>query len=121
LPFSDPELYLQHILENIAHVEEFTAGMDFATYHADFKTKSATERQIQILSEAASRLGDQSQVLAPEVDWRSIRGMGNRLRHGYDFIDDEKVWSTIQFDLPPLRDAVTAALLRMKGQGTREP
>ncbi len=120
MPFNDPELYLEHMLKSIGHVQEFTAGMDFATYQADLKTKSATERQIQILSEAASRLGDRAQVLAPEVDWRSIRGMGNRLRHGYDFIDDEKVWSTIQLDLPPLRDAVTAAILRMKDQGTRE-
>ena len=120
MPFNDPELYLEHILESIAHVGEFTVGMDFAAYQSDLKTKSATERQIQILSEAASRLGDQAQVLAPEVDWRSIRGMGNRLRHGYDFINDEKVWSTIQFDLPPLQDAVTAALLRMQSQGTRE-
>ncbi len=121
MPFSDPELYLQHVLESIAHVGEFTAGMDFATYQADLKTKSATERQIQILSEAASRLGEQAQVLAPEVDWRSIRGMGNRLRHGYDFISDEIIWRTIQFDLPPLRDAVTEALLRISSQGTREP
>ncbi len=120
MPFNDPELYLQHVLKSIAHVEEFTLGMDFATYQADLKTRSATERQIQIISEAAFRLGDRAQVLAPEVDWRSIRGMGNRLRHGYDFIDDEKVWSTIQLDLPPLRDAVTAAILRMKDQGTRE-
>jgi len=120
LPFNDPELYLQHVLTSIAHVEEFTLGMDFAKYQADLKTKSATERQIQIVSEAAFRLGDQAQALVPKVDWRSIRGMGNRLRHGYDFIDDEKVWSTIQFDLPPLRDAVAAALLRMKNHGARE-
>jgi uncharacterized protein with HEPN domain len=118
LPFSDPELYLQHVLESIVHIEEFTAGMDLAGYQADLKTKSATERQIQILSEAAFRLGDQAQVLVPEVDWRSIRGMGNRLRHGYDFINDQLIWQTIELDLQPLKNAVAAALLRITNQGT---
>ena len=119
MPFSDPELYLQHVPQSIAYVEDFTAGMDFEKYRADIKTKPATERQILILSEAASRLGDQAQMLAPEVDWRSVRGMGSRLRHGYDFISDEIIWQTIQLDLPPLRDAA-AALLRLTSQGTRE-
>ena len=121
MPFNDPKLYSQHILESIAHVEGFTAGMDYASHQADRKTKSATERCLQIISEAAIRLGNRAQMLTPTTDWRSVRGIGNRLRHGYDFVIDEVICKTIQLNLPGMRETVTAALLRTTSRGTDKP
>ena len=113
MPFRDPELHLQHILASIAYIEDFLGDRDYASYVADLKTKFAVERQLQILTEAAFRLGDEAQVLCPYVDWRGVRGMGNRLRHWYDKVNDPIVWNTIQHDLPPLKIAVMAALQKL--------
>ena len=46
-------------------IEAFLADMDFHVYQTDLKTKSAVERQLQIIAEAAKRLGDDAETLSP--------------------------------------------------------
>jgi uncharacterized protein with HEPN domain len=84
--------------------------MGFDAYKRDLKTKSAVERQLQILTEAAIRLGADADILCPGIDWRGFRGMGNILRHGYHIVDDQIVWDTVQDELPPMKEAVQKAL-----------
>ncbi len=57
LPFRDNETHFRDILESIEHIQMFLEGMDFADYEKDLRTKSAIERQMQIITEAAYRLG----------------------------------------------------------------
>jgi uncharacterized protein with HEPN domain len=84
--------------------------MDEAGFRADAKTVAAVERKLQVISEAAIRLGDQVEILCPGLPWRNIRGIGNSLRHQYDRVDVEAIWRTVVDDLPPLQSAVTRAL-----------
>ncbi|MFZ0314283.1 MAG: HepT-like ribonuclease domain-containing protein [Candidatus Korobacteraceae bacterium] len=88
MPFRDNSTHLRDILEAINHVESFLSDMDFDAYNADPRTKSAVERQTQIITEAAVRLGEEAETLVPGPDWKGFRGMGNILRHAYDRIDD---------------------------------
>ena len=60
------------------------------------------------------RLGDEAEVLCPGLPWRSIRGIGNFLRHEYDRVDLGPVWHTVTDHLPLLKAAVTAALQKRK-------
>ena len=46
----------------------------------------------------------------PNIPWADIRSFGNRLRHAYDDIDDRILWSAVQHDLQPLREACEAEL-----------
>jgi len=103
-------LPLRDILESISKIEQFVSGMDFDTFGEDEKTIAAVERKLQLITEAAFRLGEQAEVLCPEITWRNIRGMGNWLRHQYDRVDLETVWNTVKVDLPILRTAVSRAL-----------
>jgi uncharacterized protein with HEPN domain len=98
------------MLKAIGLIEEFTAGMDLQAYASDIKTQAAVERELQIITEAAYRLLPQDEHLCPGPDWRKIRGMGNILRHAYDRIEEETIWNTVQDDLPPLKQAVEAAI-----------
>jgi uncharacterized protein with HEPN domain len=110
LPFSSAESSLRDILQSVALITDFLGEMDFAGYQSDAKTRSAVERQMQILSEAAFRLGDKAEKLCPGPDWKGLRGMGNILRHQYHRVDDEIVWDTIKEELPQLSTAVLKAL-----------
>jgi uncharacterized protein with HEPN domain len=110
LPFRSDATHLRDILEGIEHIEGFLAGMDFEKYTADLKTKSAVERQLQIITEAAKRLGDNAQSLCPGPDWAGFCRMGDILRHGYHKVDDEIVWNTVTDELPPMREAIEKAL-----------
>jgi uncharacterized protein with HEPN domain len=80
--------------------------MEFSAYEADVKTKSAVERQMQIITEAAVRLGEQVESLVPGPDWKGFRGMGNILRHAYHRIDDQLIWNSATDELPTMKDAI---------------
>jgi uncharacterized protein with HEPN domain len=106
LPFRDPRIHFQDILESIGHIDAFVAGMSFEAYRSDRKTRSAVERELQIITEAAIRLSVDAERLCPGPDWKGFRGMGNVLRHEYHRVDDRIVWNTIAEELPPLRNAI---------------
>jgi uncharacterized protein with HEPN domain len=89
---------------------DFSAKMDFETYRHDLKTKSAVERQLQILAEAAIRLGelDGPRFVGPE--WKGYCNMGNIIRHAYHRVDDTIIWDTVKKELPVPKAAVQRAL-----------
>lgn len=110
MSFRDPALYFGDIVASVNLIDSFVGVMTFEQYRMDLKTKSAVERQLQIVTEAAIRIGDDAERLCPGLDWRGIRGMGNILRHAYDQVEDTILWDAIRVGLPPLREAAIAAL-----------
>jgi uncharacterized protein with HEPN domain len=91
-------------------IEQFVSGMDFDAYRVDQRTRSAVERQLLIISEAAKALGDSAERLCPGHDWKGFRGMGDLLRHAYHRIDDQLIWDSVMNELPPLKDSAAKAL-----------
>jgi uncharacterized protein with HEPN domain len=71
---------------------------------------AAVERKLQIIGEAAIRLGDEAERRCPDMPWRDVRGIGNQLRHAYERIDLNTIWSAVTDDLPPLKAAVQRAV-----------
>jgi uncharacterized protein with HEPN domain len=110
LPFSEPSLPLQDILDAILMIREFVGNMSFEEFRDDPKTVAAVERKLLVISEAAIRLGENAPALLPEAPWRNIRGIGNWLRHQYDRVDVATVWSTIVRDLPQLSASIRRVL-----------
>lgn len=110
MPFRDARMHLEDILDSISLIDQFLSDTDFDSYVTDIKTKSAVERQLQIITEAAYRLGDEADTICPGPDWKGYMGMGNLLRHAYHRIDDAIVWNTVKIELPALRKAITSAL-----------
>jgi hypothetical protein len=56
LPFRENAAHLADMLEAIDHIESFLDGVTFESYQTDLKTKSAVERQLQVVTEAAIRV-----------------------------------------------------------------
>jgi uncharacterized protein with HEPN domain len=101
--------YLGHILEAIANIDEYTAGMDAAAYLADKKTRDAVVRNFEVIGEACNNIARRHGQFArahPEVPWNFAYEMRNALAHGYFRIDHNIVWQTIQSDLPKLKSAL---------------
>ena len=101
---------LQDIIDNIVRIERYVEGMDRETLRNDGLRYDAVERCLERICEAAYRLGDRGGELLPEQPWRAIRGLGNRLRHGYDQIDTDIVWNVVSERLPGLKSDAAAAL-----------
>lgn len=114
MPSKDPIQRFEDILENIRLIEEFTEGMDLSSFLDDFKTRNATERCLERISEAAKKLGSLAEELCPDIPWANVRAVGNFLRHEYDRIDPARVWLTVESDLRPLKDAARKALENLR-------
>ncbi len=112
MPFRDYPEYLRDIADSISNIENFIGEMSLEQVRADRKTEAAVERELQIITEAAARLGTKAEEFCPGQDWRNIRGLGNVLRHAYDRIDPEDFWSIVKNDLPSLKQEVDRALIQ---------
>jgi uncharacterized protein with HEPN domain len=110
---------LQDIIDNIARIERHVEGLDQDELRSDELRHDAVERCLERICEAAFRLGDRADELLPAQPWRGIRGLGNRLRHGYDQIDINIVWNVVSERLPSLKADAVAALEGLSD--TREP
>ncbi len=121
MPFrNDPAELLNDILTDIANIEQFTQGADQTSFELNDQVAYAVKYALLRISEAAYRLGDRAPELCPEVQWRDVRGLGNRLRHAYDSINSRLIWLIVEKDLAPLKAAAQGALRKfMEGRGQR--
>ena len=105
--------YVEHMLEAIRLVRGYVEGMSREDFFADKKTQQAVVLNILILGEAATQVGSEYPEWAeqhPEVPWRSMRGMRNRLAHGYFDINLDVVWDTAQLSLAELEEKLVEVL-----------
>lgn len=105
----DDRLYLIHISECIARIEEYMSG-GRESFMASTLVQDAILRNLQTLAESAQRLSDPLQVKHPEVDWRGITGFRNVLVHDYLGVDLDYVWQIVEHELPGLKRFVSAEL-----------
>lgn len=109
---------LQHIIENAEAIARYTEGMTLTQFEEDRRTYDAVERCLQRITEAVIRLGDQAEELMPGQPWQRIRGFGNRLRHNYDSIEEDRLFEIVKNDLPALcAYAATAMENLLKSEG----
>lgn len=103
-------------------IAAFTLGMSFQTYCESELTRSAVERQLEILGEALKRLRDKDISTAGKVpDLHRIIGMRNVLVHGYATVDDEVVWRAATERVPELRPTFQNLLGDPDSDGSAEP
>jgi uncharacterized protein with HEPN domain len=63
-----------------------------------------------IIGEAVKQLSNPTKERSPEIPWKQISGMRDRLTHDYFGVDFALVWRVVERDLPALQAAVTALL-----------
>jgi uncharacterized protein with HEPN domain len=103
--------HLLDAVEAARAVLEFMGDVDAAGYSANRLLRSAVERQLMVLGEAARRALDANPDLRQRLpDLVFAVGLRNRLVHGYDVIDDEIVYDTVRSDLPPMLAALQAVI-----------
>ena len=103
---------LDHILGSITKIQGYWSGSSFDNFVANEQSRAATERHLLIIAEAAKHIPDGDKAATPHIDWRAVVGLGNILRHGYDVVDDQRVWDVVQLGLPVLKVAVEATRQR---------
>lgn len=106
----DDRVYLRDILDCIAQIESYLAGVNYESFCQDTMRRDAIVRRIEIIGEAARQLSSNFRDQHSEIPWSDVVGMRNKIIHDYFDVDWQTVWDTAIDDLPPLKDAVTRIL-----------
>jgi uncharacterized protein with HEPN domain len=102
-------LYLLHIEECLDSIADFTGG-DKKKFSGSKLIRDAVLRNLQTLSEAATKLSAEFKSKHPEIEWAKVAGFRNVIVHNYLGIDPAKVWDVIVRELPGLRTTVANGL-----------
>jgi len=97
--------YLDHMHQAALDACGFTEGLSKADFLADKRTQQAVVMSLIVIGEAAAQVMDRYGEFSdahPAVPWRGMRGMRNRIAHGYFDINLDLVWDTVQTALPAL-------------------
>ena len=97
--------YLEHMQQAATDACSFVDGMGKEDFLEDKRTQQAVIMSLIIIGEAATKIMDAYAEFTQthsEVPWRSMRGMRNRIAHGYFDINLDVVWDTVRMALPEL-------------------
>lgn len=99
----DYTLYLKDMVAAMDSIAEFIAEMTFAEFQADDKTASAVIRKLEIIGEAVKQVPDDIRTAHPQIPWREMAGMRDKLIHFYFGVDYGLVWRAITERVPTVK------------------
>lgn len=95
--------YITDALNAMTSAESFIEGMEFETFRNDNKTIFAVIRALEIVGEAVKRIPESIRQQYPQIPWKAMAGMRDKLIHGYGNVNLTLVWETITQKIPELR------------------
>jgi len=107
---------LEDILEAINRIELFTKGMGQEELLDDLKTQDAVLRNLEIIGEAVKNISIDIKDDNPQVEWRKIGGMRDKIIHMYFGVNWDIVWDVVENKLPKLEKDVHSCLEDIKNK-----
>ena len=106
--------YVRDMIECCVKVAQRASGLDRPTFFATDVTHESVLWNLTILGEAANNVPVPIQDAHPEIPWRAITGLRNRIVHGYLSVVDDTVWQVVHEEipnqLPQLRELIGEAI-----------
>ena len=100
----DNSVYLRHILDAMSRREEYTQDIKYEDFMDNYLIQDGVIRQIEIIGEATKRLSKEIKEKHPEIPWKDMSGMRDKLIHDYLGVDIDAVWDTVEEDIPALKN-----------------
>jgi uncharacterized protein with HEPN domain len=99
-------VYLFHIRDSINKILDYTKASEQDGFYSNPMMQDAVIRQIEIIGEASAKLSKMFRDDNPQIPWKNIIGMRNKLIHDYFGVDVQAVWATVENDIPSLKTAI---------------
>jgi uncharacterized protein with HEPN domain len=110
-------VYIKDILQNMRDAEQFIQGMTYEQFVADKKTMNAVLRSIEVIGEAAKRVPDDVRAQYPQIPWKEMAGMRDKVIHLYFSVDNETVWLVVKERIPSLQPLIEQIVRDLEAQG----
>ena len=105
----DDAVFLLHIRDSCGRILEYTVGGREA-FLADPKTRDAVVPNIEIIGEAAKNLSAEFRDKHPDIPWKRMAGMRDRVIHAYFGVDADLVWEVVEKHVPELKSRIESLL-----------
>jgi uncharacterized protein with HEPN domain len=103
----DDLAYIEHILDCIRKINEFSSGLTLKEFKTNEMAQDAIIRNIEIIGEASKRISVDTKQTYYKIPWKEIAGMRDKLIHDYLGVDVSVVWKTIKEDIPALEKSIS--------------
>ena len=111
----DISIYLKDVLENIKRAENFVKSMEYDEFVKDEKTHYAVVRCIEIIGEAVKHIPDPVRQKYPQIPWKDIAGMRDKVIHSYFGVNLERVWLVVKDDIPTIKPLIKKVFEDLRG------
>ena len=95
--------YVDDIIKAMDDALSFVRGITYDTFVKDRKTMYAVIRALEIIGEATKNIPYQIKARYPQIPWKEMAGMRDKVIHAYFGVDLKRVWSTVNQDIPNLK------------------
>ncbi|AHE97722.1 HepT-like ribonuclease domain-containing protein [Thioalkalivibrio paradoxus] len=102
--------FLRHILDELEYLSAEAQILDLRQLQTDARAKRAVVRSLEIVGEAAKQLSEDLRARHPEVPWRALTAMRDKMIHHYFGVDYEIVWDVLATKVPGLRAQIRQVL-----------
>jgi uncharacterized protein with HEPN domain len=110
----DDWVYLQHILDEIEYLISLNKTVTFEELTMNITTEHAITRALEIIGEASKNVPDPVKKKYPDIPWKFMAGLRDKIIHGYFAINYDIVWDVIQHKLPELEPRIRGICDEMK-------
>ena len=99
-------IFLDHIINSINLLEEYIQDLKYQDFVNNYEKQDAVIRRLEIMGEAIRNIPEEFLDNYPEIPWRDIVDFRNVLIHEYFDVNIERVWETIQKDIPEFKTKI---------------
>ncbi|MEK6915291.1 MAG: DUF86 domain-containing protein [Nanoarchaeota archaeon] len=100
---NDPLVFIDHIIENITDIENFIYNIDEDSFLKNREKQNAVTRSLEIIGEAVKNIPDKIKIKYPQVPWKGVAGIRDKISHHYFGIDLKLIWKVVKEYILPLK------------------
>jgi uncharacterized protein with HEPN domain len=110
----NPIIYIEHIHTSVLRIKSYTTSINEETFLKNPLIQDAVIRNFEIIGEATKKLSNEFRLKYPDIEWKKIAGMRDKLIHDYIGVDLWAVWAVVENILPELEIQINEILKNEK-------